>query len=139
MSDFQLDTSGAIEMRRDLLANGVPAEPDRVVWPELTPFEQGYVEALLVEAWREIQGNFGRPTGFPFCRLAPSALERTRKDCAARFSGWVEHPNNTYVRADDVVEGQRFWRDRQSGVCTDFPPLSVFLDNDGLVNVREAV
>lgn len=91
MAEFTLDTSGVVLPfhRYDLQWN---AEPVGYRWPDLSPFAQGYVEALLRDAWDQgvvILDRWGdgeddtdqnRPG---FSDLSPEALALILRDCEA--------------------------------------------------------
>lgn len=103
-----LDTSG--EVREGY----PPFAPWR--WPDLSPFEQGYVGALFASA----NGDDGL---LAFSDLAPSTLEAIRKDCAAFYANL---PNGAGAN-----EGAAFCRSRQDGSWYNFPPLTFALGDDG--------
>lgn len=144
MSEFKLDTSGEVRATRLI------EQPDgnwrsHWSWPDLSPFEQGYVEAMFASLHTE-GGAYVLPTAdggeavtfFPkFRDLAPETLARIREDCA----GWMTLHTSTLVRE----QGADFWRARQSGEVysyakpptEDFPILTVYLGDDGLIRFRE--
>lgn len=110
------DTSGTV--RR-------PGFARPLAWSDLSPFEQGYVEALFVETRR---ANPHHPVvGCGFSDLAPEALVMILRDC----EGWLK----LYPKASG---GASFWRCRQDQLVTrpDFPPLTVYLGDDGRVHLR---
>lgn len=118
MSGFTLDTAGAV--------HGVVASDGDLaayLWPDLSPFMQGYVEALL------------RATGSAFSDLSPEALALILRDCEANREALaaigIHGPGTAQSGAD-------FWRLRNTCKMTTFPPLVPFLADDGRVHLREA-
>jgi hypothetical protein len=106
MTEFQLDTSGAIY-------ENAP-HYEATLWKDLSPFTQGYIEALLA--------------GLPFSRLAfhmlaPETLARIIADCEAMQAKGLR---------DTPEVGRSAWEVRQMG-ATDFPPLTVQLSDYGKV------
>lgn len=134
---FTLDITGAVEMRRDLLANGVPAEPDRVTWSDLDLFTQGYVEAFLGGLFEDcdaIEAGPGVVRYAGFSDLAPSTLAAILKDCERV----LEPEAHRHCRAM-IGAGAGFWEGRQLGNwAPQFLPLTPSLGDDGLVYLREA-
>ena len=120
MSGFQLDTSGYVHCDD-------PARVHMITWSDLTPFCQGYIEAMFAGgSW-----DLGR-----FSDLAPATLQRIIGDCEAaladRLCAFTNHPES----------GAMFWRERQAnqlnGMHPHFPPLTPYLGDDGLIYLREA-
>jgi len=128
-----LDTSGRVAGDIDGLA----------VWYEfedLAPFAQGYVEAIFaglehpgyidVEPGNTDAGHI--PVGFR--HLAPEALAMILRDCEG-LSG---------IYSDTARGGALFWSDRLGGHFlglnpqTRFPPLRVYLNDDGKVALSQA-
>lgn len=96
-------------------------------WHFLTPFTQGYVEAVL-RAAEDTLGGF-TICGVGFSDLAPETLARIIADCGASHSHWcLPH---------DAASGRRFWEMRQNpgnwNNSGTFPPLTVQLGDDGKV------
>lgn len=129
MTQFQLDTSGAVEQ---------PGLYRSLRWSDLSPFTQGYIEALLSEPetarawWLRHSGPFGIPAAAPFRDLAPETLARIIADCA------VLQNFGPFGSLENHVEGGReAWENRQAGnlIALDFPPLTVQLGDDGKVRV----
>lgn len=127
---FTLDTSGAVY----LPIAGI-AGTNKVAWSDLSPFAQGYIEALFAS----VAGAFdeGRVWRRPvaFRDLAPETLACIIADCEA-----FQKP--AIGAADWIVfnraTGGDFWRDRQAHQLTahstrQFPPLTVTLGDDGKV------
>ena len=120
MPEFVLDTSGRVECAASFQPIGW------AIWPDLTPFERGYVEAML-SGWIKA-GKFadegGDTCGFHgFSDLAPETLAMVRRDCemAASILG----------RNHQASDGEWFWNGgvRRPG----FPPLTPYLGDDGKV------
>lgn len=137
MADFTLDTSGGVRLRRDKIRLNT-------LWSDLSPFAQGYVEAMLsgvVEgAWRLAEmtlapGDTARvgPHWFRFSDLAPETLAAILKDCEAFPLGLPR----VYL---DGKHGSQMWVTRQKGEWTEegFPPLTPYLGDDGKVYLRDA-
>lgn len=121
MTTMTLDTSGAIRL--------VPAisDPDGPIyrWSDLSPFAQGYVEALLRDIqWPDPAEGYGPSSAVVhFDWLAPEALALILKDCErGRQIGW---PNT-------AERGAVYWRESVSRRRT------VTLGDDGKVHLREA-
>lgn len=129
---FTLDTSGFVWLQHGQLAN--------TYWEDLTPFQQGYVEALLASI-SELPSGINPPAGewrpFAFSDLAPEALAMILRDCE-RIHGRARGAlTNGLARPTDP--GGAFWRLRQRGIYgDDFPPLTPSLSDDGRVHLREA-
>lgn len=136
VSSFKLDASGFVSLT---LTGEVPADfMDGTAWTfsDLVPFMQGYVEALfadLRDRWIAVAVDRGHDpanlTHPGFSDLAPEALARIMEDCVAR------------LRSRDCVQptwagGRSFWTHRQAGERKGFPPLTVFLADDGKVWFR---
>ena len=156
----QLDTSGFVEVPVKTPSAAAPythtrqhARPTR--WSALDPFMQGYVGGASVSTGPIVKcrsyGCNGRgyvsennrsdnpckgcgTTGkqpFAFSDLAPETLARIVEDCATRMA---ERP-----RLGSEKDGEHFWRARQRGTWeATFPPLTVYLGDDGKVYLREA-
>lgn len=129
MTQFQLDTSGAVDA---LPLKGSDLDPGAWLWSDLSPFTQGYIEALFAAA-REENGVFAHAG---FSDVAPETLACIIADCAAfiaQHPGW-DHPDG----------GRLFWEGRNGAeaevdslfgrTCqAHFPPLTVQLGDDGKV------
>lgn len=164
--EFKMDTSGRVET-----VAGSGTALNYYTWDRLSPFVQGYVEAMIADlykpeargwSWSHAHGGYIRDnhrkpqtTGnrwddFPsdvdaaeawdidgvgnlptFSDLAPETLARIIADCVEREDGW--RYSNILIRKDDATEGSLFWRERQMGASTAFPPLTVQLGDDGKV------
>jgi hypothetical protein len=135
------DTSGYVDWR------GVQpfAHLNHVAWSDLSPFEQGYVEAMLSGAVLATTAQLvsrGRDADFKrfgFSDLDPSALAMIMEDCARFRSGlgktWIDRPDS----------GAEFWSRRQKRYWPGrfgyreimaFPALTVFLNDAGKVCLR---
>lgn len=146
MSAPQLDTSGLVMLPRP----GAPQYSDGWGFEHLTPFAQGYVEAMLRVCEAISTARPRGPTERPMLRsmilnmrsaafsdLAPETLARIIEDCE-RFVG---DPSTN--RADN---GAACWRMRNRSphrffFQEQFPddgPLTPYLGDDGKVYLREA-
>lgn len=143
---FQLDTTGGVigatawnspegqAARHRELMQGRPH--GETVWEDLDPFTQGYVEALFQSVQVDALGATyaERPLLIPaFSSLAPETLARIMADCEAY---WIEYDKMWGLSRHP--EGQRrqgavLWNDRQRGIVTNYPPLTVHLGDDGKV------
>lgn len=149
MSDFTLDTSGAVS---GPIGAVIPGAVMLIRWPDLSPFEQGYVEALFASLPRwhpehspvlpvpAPEGSSSVVARVGFSDLAPSTLEAIRKDCAEieahLAKTWADAMK--WSKAEDHPEfpdtGAKAWAWRQAGFARQaFPPLPVTLGDDGLV------
>lgn len=130
---FQLDTSGVVEWRPTF-------ERQAMVWAwtDLSPFKQGYVEALFASLPRELIAEWSDrvlPLVYPgFRHLAPEALALILKDCA----GYAPAEPRAYNEDSLRQMGRAFWVLRARGVLPAFPPLAVYLDDDGKVCLKVA-
>jgi hypothetical protein len=124
-TQFQLDTSGYVV---DIIGCNGRQRGHLCEWLDLTLFEQGCVEALLRSFFDSPMGQEmalgGRFVGFS--GLAPETLQRIRDDCA-RF---------TKCDPFGADVGRHFYRVRQTGAWSDFPPLTIRLGDDGKVYLR---
>lgn len=127
MTEFTLDTSGAVEAIEN---DGSPL----MRWPHLTPFEQGYVEAMLTTSirWPDPAEGYGPSSSVVrFSDLAPETLAAIRKDCADFEVKYGERPLQEH--------GCGFWVGRQAGRhMPGFPPLTVTLNDAGKVTTWPA-
>lgn len=159
MNDFKLDTSGLIDTAGHfdfVRADGCTTR--FVAWQDLSPFAQGYVEAMpwgelendrAIQAagWRWVPSINGYkhadgreypdfdaegleipPAAFTW--LAPETLVRIIEDCA-----YLQSCIHSDIAARQET-GALVWRDRQAGAWSDagYAPLTVSLGDDG--NVR---
>lgn len=133
---FTLDTSGSVD---HVVAPGCTETGLALEWADLSPFVQGYVEALLAD-WRAALERGRRhplPLGMVprFADLAPEALALILRDCEA----WSHQYTHPAFDPGPRVRGQHFWRDRnRAPFFRDFPPLTPYLGDDGRVRLREA-
>ena len=143
MDTFKLDTSGAVDMPS---AHGGTV-PFR--WGGLTPFAQGVVTAALSGGADEEVGPYhwpapidaSKPDGerqtwrlVGFSDLAPATLARIIDDCAA----WLDRFGPDWP---DAGHGEAFEIERQAGrwESEGFPPLALYLGDDGLIHTQEGV
>lgn len=138
MQPFQLETSGDV---RNLAI--LPFA--RVIWGDLSPFAQGYVEALIqcADAERRAARPFGQYLRLGFSDLSPEALAMILRDCEAMAGRF---PAMRFTAND----GFAFWGSRKAGFRTGadafhgatlngpFPPLRVYLDDAGKVRLEPA-
>lgn len=131
---FQIDTTGEIVLPYPHLH----PEACGYRWSDLSPFTQGYIEALFADLpGLDDKGRMipRHPDVVPgvhvmgFSDLAPETLARIIADCEAMD---VLRPG---VSEDgDRSAGRGFWELRQSGAYADrFPPLTIQLCDDGKV------
>lgn len=124
MEAISFDTSGVV----CIPARDFEGPVDRVLsWDKLSPFVQGYVEALFESLVEQTH-----TTGWAFRYLDPSALALILRDCEA----W----RCLYPRGrDDKQGGANMWllRAEQMVERKDFPPLQPYLSDEGRVCLRE--
>lgn len=122
MSDFKIDTSGVVT-----IPIGTPQSGEHRAfwaWDDLTPLQQGYVEAAFSAHEYFVEPAAG-PLGFR--HLAPETLAAMRKDC--------ERFRRQYVLP--WYDGAEFWSGRQAGEYAPyFPPVTLYLDADGKVRAN---
>jgi hypothetical protein len=119
---FSLDTSGEVATDYNPLT--------RYRWSDLTPFAQGYVEALFADTDEPLRdaalaykgGGVKAAIGFGFSDLAPEALARIIAECEAKAAALA-----CPLTAED---GRVFWRKFMSKVVT------CTLGDDGKVRVQ---
>lgn len=139
---FQLDTSGSVILPRVDAGDGaLYREP--ISWADLTPFTQGYIEALFEALgpynWMDEQGG-----AWPskFSDLAPETLARIIADCEAVQKRVAD-------RLFVCPDGATFWTQRQTRFArvgaedrgwavAHFPPQTVQLCDDGKVRFAPA-
>jgi hypothetical protein len=123
------DTSGAVTIIEEF-APGCD-HVKRVEWSDLSPFAQGYVEAMARVRAAEIAEV--RPL-FAFSDLAPETLALILRDC--------ESARLILGRRDSSTDaGKWLWITRNSNphmTTSGFPPLTPYLGDDGKVYLRVA-
>lgn len=137
---FTLDTSGAVVgPSRD------ESGPEWVkLWPDLSPFAQGYIEAMPWEDLNDKEfehrcNTVGQGAEYPelgFRDLASETLAAILRDCAA----WLaKYPAGPEYANDAVNDGAYLWKDRQNGLYVEdaFPPLTLYLGDNGKVYLKE--
>lgn len=158
---FQIDTTGAVakpgepvpapnDVRMQCLEcgrdnrgyKGDPCSddcPSRAwEWSDLSPFVQGYVEALFASEAdaldaMEPDAGLGRREGLwlGFSDLAPETLARIIADCEA-----ITQDGREFSAACSLsYEGATFWANRAAGEYADLRPLTVQLGDDGKVRL----
>lgn len=136
MTEFTLDTSGKVPAYYVERRTGTVSAWR---WKDLDLFTQGYVEALfeslsvdLHTDWLDRVDPYRSPG---FSDLARKTLAAILKDCAEFQNPKLGAPDWAVF---NVETGRDFWRDRQGQQLTRhssarFPPLTVYLGDDGLV------
>lgn len=126
-----LDTSGGVGIVTAAPQGGSYCQTVR--WPALSPFTQGYIEALFAGCVRadatKPAGQMARP--YAFYDLAPETLARIIADCEAAD---MRAPGGF---GEGARGGAAFWRMRQNNQIARFPPLTVQLGDDGKVRFSE--
>jgi hypothetical protein len=124
-----------VETRRALDTSGRVAGTHAgiAVWYEfedLSPFQQGYVEALFadmrrlgIEGHREFEYRDNR-----FSDLSPAALAMIIRDCEGQAKAYTD-------RVPDTVDGGIFWSGRQGWRLRGFPPLTITLSDGGKIEL----
>ncbi|MFN4296745.1 MAG: hypothetical protein ACK4FB_07865 [Brevundimonas sp.] len=121
---FQLDTSGVVYVQSAFITDRNSKVAKR--WSDLSPFTQGYIEALFAAFDPEpTPGVRLAPGPFGFSDLAPETLARIIADCGlAQREG------------DGRMEGIDYWNRRQAGeYLTTRQPQTVQLGDDGKVRL----
>lgn len=128
MAAFTFDTSGTV--RR-------PGFARPLSWGDLSPFEQGFVEAAARAFWEGLGDDVGAAMahlGHKVCfsDLAPDTLAAILKDCES----FLERMGGNAPAA----RGRGFWAGRQRGVWADFglAPLTPYLGDDGRLHLKAA-
>jgi len=128
MSAFTLDTSGRVECAASFQPIGW------TIWPDLSPFAQGYVEAIFASLLAVREAGAGKHfINYGFSDLSPETLALILRDCEAWRSCYPAVEN-------EAKAGAAFWelRTKQFVKRPDFPPLTPYLGDDGKVYLREA-
>lgn len=127
---FELDTSGTVLTTDRSFGGGY------IKWSDLSPFVQGYVEALFADEGGVLSLLMERyaheGVQVRFDDLAPETLARIIADCEGARDG--------YRVANTKACGASFWAGRNDPpgcwrylVTDGFPPLTVNLGDDGKV------
>lgn len=113
-----LDTSGLVE-GAPYVDMGDGQQFLAVGWAMLTPFEQGYVEAMLKQWFSFSCGGCRVYNGHPhehrpiaFRDIAPATLAAIRKDCSD-YAWFVSGPNA--LPALPATDGAALWASRSEG------------------------
>lgn len=139
METTTLDTSGAVLIDTGGRSTGGPPTYAGVRWSDLSPFAQGYVEAMFMNLSTEPAEHFfdddygvieAMPMRFGFSDLAPESLAMILRDCERFAELFGEWPNHGH--------GKHFWIGRQRNKHPHFPPLVPYLSDDGKVCLRGA-
>jgi len=139
-SEFKLDTSGEVRLQNGVSIHGPPLK-----WSDLDPFQQGYTEALFADAAHDLaaegdaKGLPYRDHGASFSDLASETLQTIIKDCVG-ISRQFFHPGGNTIPATSKgavdEDGHWIWRDRQAGKLPGFPPVTVYVDDEGKVRFQ---
>lgn len=132
---FQLDTIGYVLMGIRKMVQGT----NQLRFSDLSPFTQGYIEALFASSWRETgtaiyyAEDQREWRDARFSDIAPEALTRIIADCEA-FQASPAHDHG----GDRKAKGAALWKARNAvpDLGTSryrFPPLTVQLGDDGKV------
>lgn len=132
---FQLDTTGAVLPVARYDPKWI-AEPCGYRWSDLSPFTQGYIEALFAASvdprGRMMMPRDGRYASAPrerrnvaFRMLAPETLARIIADC--------ESAAKSFGKGATSADGRRFYHLRQSGVNDLWRPQALQLCDEGKV------
>lgn len=134
---LELDTSGRVHG----FAGSGRFPRDYREWEDLTPFQQGYVEALFAEVPPALVPNGDPETGESwdeedprgFSDLSPEALAMILADCDRQALVYTD-------RTPDQTDGRIFWSGRQHNVLRSrgFPPLTPYLSDEGRVCLKVA-
>lgn len=105
-SSVTFDTSGVVEFASN---DGVQVHIRGVMWPDLSPFCQGYVEAAFAAfGGYEWKDEFGGAWPAKFSDLHPATLARFMEDCEA--------VQRIFAGMDLTAEdGRRCWQHRVEG------------------------
>lgn len=127
MNGFTLDTSGRVNIGED-------PRHGFIRWPDLSPFAQGYVEAaMLATEWPDPNEGFGPSSSvIGFDWLAPETLAAMLRDCEA-----AERSRVAFFTGEQGG-GRMFWELRQNGAFPAYPPLTLYLRDDGRIYQRPA-
>jgi hypothetical protein len=136
----QPDTPERLDTRGHVMDVGGTHHMHSTCWEDLSPFEQGYIEAMFVSFDSE-NGQpilISKPTGkigsglahyVGFSDLAAETLATIRKDCAEALLDVFIAPKGV------ELGGQIFWRERQADKWLAFPPLHPTL-SDGRIRFQ---
>ena len=130
---FQLDTTGAVAMGSE---HGPQYARVNLVWSDLSPFAQGYIEALFASVRVDALGATyaERPALLPrFSDLAPETLARIIADCEAMERN--KGKPGTRENGADCWAGRQEGRKPGDYAPHPFPPLTVQLCDDGKVRL----
>lgn len=129
LTEFKLDTSGVVRLWN-------PAKGRETIWPDLSPFVQGYTRRGMEELNERLFKSDGYTEAdfIGYLHLAPETLVRIMEDCAA-----VQEIIDSYPGRPDLqqAQGRDFWTARQNGKWSvlnrivRFPPLTLSLGDDG--------
>lgn len=130
-----LDTSGRV-----LALPNAPNAAPAYCWSDLSPFAQGYTEAMFADAGLAVVDQWGEgedeqdENWAGFSDLAPETLATILKDCEL----WLVGFPGRNPHSDLPDSGRLFWEIRQSGKRDSFPPLKPYLHDDGTIRLSSA-
>jgi hypothetical protein len=125
VSAFTLDASGEINVSVDDATHLDHA--GSYVWSDLTPFAQGYVEAMFIWGRENIDLEASRwRDNIGFSDLAPETLARIIADTDMTRGQYPERLS---------WQGAQWFMHRQANGCGWAPPLTVTLGDDGKVRL----
>lgn len=136
MGGFKLDTSGEVAIPA---INAMTGEPDRIWigyrWSDLSPFAQGYIEAAFGGLLSGFSDYERKASLAGFRHLAPATLAAMLEDCE-RFAS-----DPRCESALGKSNGSALWTLRKMGAgdTHGFPPVTLYLADDGKVHQREDV
>ena len=131
---IQFDTSGRIRKGVITPRGEFSFRPGFRRWSDLSPFVQGYVEAMFGQPIALGHGDRAHANWIKvgFSDLAPETLARIMEDCERA----PDFECGPAIDADQI--GNLFWRERQIDRLINFPPLTPYLGDDGKVRLSEA-
>lgn len=123
---FTLDTSGVVTY-----FDTTTHHTNSIQWSDLSPFAQGCVEGLFEASMDALMCGGWITSAEPgYSKLAPAFLARIIRDCEAFEARYL----STQLTCTPETWGRWFWADRQNGIYSDWPPLRIFLNDQGQVD-----
>lgn len=122
-----LDTSGVVCVVDD------PADRygfREFYWTDLSPFAQGYIEAALRDYLMRNLGPLASGDILGFSDLAPETLAAMMKDCER----YLSHGRRRELQQPQ--DGAALWETRQMDISPAFPPITLYLGDDGRIYQR---
>jgi hypothetical protein len=136
------DARKAFDTSGDVYVEAGPHKGQIFMWRNLSPFAQGYIEALFASIDRDFMGEprfevTAKPEGVGklflnvgFSDLSPETLAAILRDCEIAENEWSFLPGR-----DGGVE---LWKGRQQGAYIAWSILTPYLGDDGKVYLRAA-